>query len=86
MFTGVVRGIDLAFETANTIFSTLNIGSGTLEMISSVDLLCGDKLLDLSCGYGAIGIWAAKIKRIGVSANFNAWLVTKTARNGAIGG
>ena len=56
-----INGINLVFETASTVFSPLNIDSGTLAMLSVTDFSDDDKLLHLGCGYGVVGIYAAKI-------------------------
>ena len=56
-----INGIKLIFETANTVFSPSSIDKGTLSMLSLVDFSANDKLLDLGCGYGVVGIYAAKI-------------------------
>jgi 16S rRNA (guanine1207-N2)-methyltransferase len=56
-----INGIDLTFETDNTLFSPLNIDKGTLAMLSVVEFSNTDKVLDLGCGYGAVGIYAAKL-------------------------
>ena len=61
MITDSINGIELSFETASTSFSPHGIDKGTLTMISTVALSQGDKLLDLGCGYGVVGIYAAKI-------------------------
>jgi len=61
MFTEAINSIQLSFETANTVFSPNCIDKGTLAMISSVEFSPDDKLLDLGCGYGVVGIYAAKI-------------------------
>jgi 16S rRNA (guanine1207-N2)-methyltransferase len=56
-----INGIDLYFKTHPSLFSPCNIDQGTLALLSVVELKAGDKVLDLGCGYGAIGIYAAKI-------------------------
>jgi len=55
-----INGVDLVFETDDTIFSPLNIDKGTLAMLSVADFSGTDKVLDLGCGYGVVGIYAAK--------------------------
>jgi len=60
MFTESIKGVELVFETINTCFSPLGIDKGTLAMISATDFTAEDKLLDLGCGYGVVGIYAAK--------------------------
>jgi 16S rRNA (guanine1207-N2)-methyltransferase len=64
VFTETINEIDLIFETVGTLFSPTNIDKGTLAMLSAVDLSDKDKVLDLGCGYGAVGIYVAK--KIGV--------------------
>ncbi len=51
---------ELSFFTASAVFSPGGADKGTLAMLSEVTLQEGDKLLDLGCGYGLVGIWAAK--------------------------
>jgi len=53
--------MELKFETAETSFSPRFVDRGTLAMLSAVDLTCAGKLLDLGCGYGAVGIYAARL-------------------------
>ena len=53
--------MDLVFETAPSIFSPNSIDNGTLAMLSVIDFLPGDKVLDLGCGYGIVGILAGKL-------------------------
>lgn len=48
-------------ETDATLFSPRRVDAGTLAMLSCVELADGDKLLDLGCGCGVVGIYAAKI-------------------------
>jgi 16S rRNA (guanine1207-N2)-methyltransferase len=49
------------FNTAPDLFSPNWVDKGTLAMLSAVEFVSGDKVLDLGCGYGIIGIAAAKI-------------------------
>ena len=60
----IVNGIALEFETAiagrDTIFSPLCLDKGTLAMLSTIEFTAEDKVLDLGCGYGFVGIYAAK--------------------------
>ncbi len=56
-----IRNIDLRFETEASVFSPNSIDLGTLAMLSVIDLLPGDKVLDMGCGYGVVGILAGKI-------------------------
>jgi 16S rRNA (guanine1207-N2)-methyltransferase len=56
-----IKGVDLTFKTTRTLFSPENIDKGTLAMLSKIDFKNDDKVLDLGCGYGAVGILVAKL-------------------------
>lgn len=51
---------ELTFVTKAQVFSPHGADRGTLAMLSVVELEPEDRLLDLGCGYGLVGIWAAK--------------------------
>ena len=61
MILAKIKDIDLKFETEPSIFSPKFIDHGTLAMLSVVEFLPSDKVLDLGCGYGVVGILAAKL-------------------------
>ena len=67
-----INGVELVFETAEGIFSPLYLDKGTLAMLSLVSFEHGDKVLDLGCGYGLVGIYAAKL--IGENGNGNIYM------------
>ena len=50
----------MEFATNSNLFSPNQPDRGTLAMLSKVDFRPGDKVLDLGCGYGLVGILAAK--------------------------
>ncbi len=56
-----IKGIAFEFKSANELFSPRNIDKGTLAMMSVIEFETNDKVLDLGCGYGVVGILAAKI-------------------------
>lgn len=56
-----VKDIEMKFRTSEELFSPKDIDKGTLDMLSVVDFNDNDKVLDLGCGYGIVGILAAKI-------------------------
>lgn len=56
-----INNIKLKFKTNNNVFSPTHIDNGTLAMISQVNFNENDKILDLGCGYGFIGIYISKI-------------------------
>jgi len=49
------------FETSPDVFSPNYIDKGTLAMLSVAEFGESGKVLDLGCGYGAVGIYAAKL-------------------------
>ena len=61
MICANIKEIDLKFGTDAAVFSPNAVDSGTLAMLSVIDFLPGDKVLDLGCGYGAVGILAGKL-------------------------
>lgn len=53
------RGLALAFDTDSGVFSRAGIDRGTLALLDALpDELAGD-VLDMGCGYGAIGVTVA---------------------------
>lgn len=52
--------IELKFHTNNKVFSPKAIDTGTISMLSKVDFAPTDKVLDLGCGYGFVGIYAGQ--------------------------
>jgi 16S rRNA (guanine1207-N2)-methyltransferase len=50
---------ELLFETDAALFSPRYPDPGTLFMMKNVDLRAEDKVLDLGCGYGLVGVIAA---------------------------
>lgn len=61
MISTRIKDVDMVFETAPSIFSPNSIDQGTLAMLSVIDFLSSDKVLDLDCGYGVVGILAGKL-------------------------
>ncbi|MEI0748281.1 class I SAM-dependent methyltransferase [Brachyspira pulli] len=56
-----IKNINLQFITDDTLFSPKKIDIGTLSMLEEIDFNLESKVLDLGCGYGVVGILAAKI-------------------------
>lgn len=56
-----IKNVDMVFETTPSIFSPNSIDNGTLAMLSVIDFSPCDRVLDLGCGYGIVGILAAKL-------------------------
>lgn len=63
--TGVIQGelsgVSLLLQTDDALFSPREIDRGTRAMLSKVPFQPEDKVLDLGCGYGVAGIFAAKL-------------------------
>lgn len=57
----VVHGVELRLHTSEELFSPEQIDRGTLAMLSRVEFAPADKVLDLGCGYGIVGILAARL-------------------------
>lgn len=60
MITMEYKGHLLEFDTDKRLFSPSKIDIGTLAMLSKVEFYGNDKILDLGCGYGVVGIAAGK--------------------------
>ena len=61
IITEQVQGIDLVLHTNEEVFSPGAVDKGTKAMLSFVEFGAEDKVLDLGCGYGVVGIFAGKI-------------------------
>lgn len=56
-----LNGISLDLTTTPELFSPAAPDKGTLAMLSATEITSSDKVLDLGCGCGIVGIYAAKI-------------------------
>ncbi len=56
-----LRGIEFKMWTDHGVFSRGHTDKGSREMILAMDVAGAEKVLDLGCGYGVIGILAAKL-------------------------
>lgn len=56
-----LNSLKLQFKTSDKVFSPSDIDRGTLAMLSQVQFNNNDKVLDLGCGYGFVGIYAGKL-------------------------
>lgn len=70
-----LRGRDFEFLTASGVFSHKRVDAGTRLLIESMSLPDAGEALDMGCGYGAIGITAAKLK-----PQLQVWMVDANRR------
>lgn len=56
-----IRGIDFEFYTASGVFSKERIDRGTLILAENMIINKNNKILDIGCGIGILGIAAAKL-------------------------
>ena len=56
-----LNGIELDLDTTPDLFSPNAPDKGTLAMLNAVEITPTDKVLDLGCGCGIVGVYAAKI-------------------------
>lgn len=56
-----IKDVDLIFSTSERVFSPRKIDRGTLAMLSTIEFIPDDRVLDLGCGYGVVGILAARL-------------------------
>lgn len=54
-------GVEMYFETDSANFSPADVDKGTLAMLAQTAFEGQEKVLDMGCGYGVVGILAAKI-------------------------
>lgn len=61
MIETTIKGVKISLETDPRLFSPQAVDKGTLAMLSQVEFSADDKVLDLGCGSGIVGILAAKL-------------------------
>lgn len=59
-FKAEVNGLELSFAACKGLFSPNDLDEGTKKLIENIELTEEDKVLDLACGYGVIGIFLNK--------------------------
>ena len=76
MIKETIHGVDLEFETDPSVFSPKAVDAGTKHLLSVVSFKPDDKVLDLGCGYGVVGIVAARL----VKSPSQVFLLTRARR------
>ncbi len=61
MIEFVVNDVTLRYKTHGDLFSPSKPDKGTLTMLSVINVKPEDKVLDLGCGYGLVGIYLSKV-------------------------
>lgn len=61
MITATIKDLELQFLTEGGLFSPRRIDKGTLALLSTIEFDPEDRVCDLGCGYGVVGITAAKL-------------------------
>lgn len=61
IYEDTLRGLPLKFWTDRGVFSRGHTDTGSAELIEAMDVSGAQRILDLGCGYGVIGIVAAKL-------------------------
>ncbi len=75
MIQTTLRGHLLQFETKPGLFSKGEIDKGSSLLIDRMEISSTDTVLDLGCGYGAIGLVAARMANRGT-----VWMVDTDVR------
>ena len=65
IFTANLRGHEFAFHSTYGLFSPKEIDRGSLLLIETVAVNPRDSILDVGCGYGAVGLTLAKLAPLG---------------------
>lgn len=66
VFEETIRGHTLTFHSTWGLFSPKEVDAGSRLLIENVDIDEDSTTLDIGCGYGAIGLFAAKMAPRGV--------------------
>ncbi|MBQ1257129.1 MAG: methyltransferase [Clostridia bacterium] len=61
MISDTINGVCLRMNTSNELFSPAGLDMGTRAMLETRPAEAGEKVLDLGCGAGWVGIYASKI-------------------------
>lgn len=76
-----LRGREFRFLTSSGVFSYKKIDKGTELLVNNMVIKHGDYVLDLGCGYGILGIAAAKIAGRAVLTEVNSRAANLARKN-----
>ncbi len=60
-FTATIKDLQLSFKAREGLFSPKNLDKGTKLLLETIEFEDEEKVLDLACGYGTIGIYLNKL-------------------------
>lgn len=88
MYTTEINGIRIEIQYTQGLFSPQHADRGTLAMLKHASLQPGMKVLDLGCGCGIVGIYAASIcgQENVICCDIDENAVKATVSNGAANG
>ena len=81
MYEVDIRGVTLCLETAPNLFSPAHADRGTLAMLSLTSFDSSDRVLDLGCGVGIVGIYAARSGAMVMMTDFDSSAVRIASDN-----
>jgi len=83
LFAVYIRSHDFSFSSTPDVFSSGELDEGTRLLLESVEIAQAESVIDLGCGYGAIGIVAARLAEEGWATlvDTNAQAVALAQRN-----
>lgn len=61
MYIAEIKGVTIKINAESGIFSPSKPDKGTLAMLNNIEISANDRMLDLGCGAGLVGIYGAKI-------------------------
>lgn len=81
MYEVDIKGVTLCLETAPNLFSPAHADRGTLAMLSLTAFDDSDRVLDLGCGVGIVGIYAARCGTDVIMTDFDSNAVEMATAN-----
>lgn len=81
--TATIEGTEVSFRTYPGLFSATKLDEGTRALAENLAVDDGEHVLDLACGYGPLGIYAARTADCRVSLTDDDWVATNCARKSA---
>lgn len=77
----VINGKEYSFLSASGVFSKMHVDKGTLLLASNMKVGKGNKVLDIGCGVGILGIVAASLGALVWMSDVNSRAATLARKN-----